>query len=109
LRTENIADRIGEAFLHDDIKFDSHPAFSHRYIVKSEDKDKVRELFSPALLTFLEGLGPDQKWHIEGGGNALVFYRFNKIAASEGIPPLLEETSTLARNFLGRCGLKTQA
>jgi len=106
MRPENFVERISDAFTHKDIDFDSHPEFSQRYLLRGEDKEKVRELFTPALLTFLEGLPADKKWHTEGDGHTLVFYRSDATAPPEEIPSLLEETVSIAKTFLSCCGLK---
>jgi hypothetical protein len=105
MRREVFFDRIGDAFVHKDINFDSHPEFSERYLLRGAEQDKIRELFTPALLTFLQGLSPEDKWHIEGVGATLILYRSDVTVGAGEIRPFLDETS-LARTFFGSCGLK---
>jgi|SRR5580658_530607 hypothetical protein len=104
LRPEGVLDRVADAFTHKDINFDSHPGFSHRYLLRGPEGDRVRELFAPPLLTFLEGLPKEEKWHMEGDGHTLILYRSNVIVSAEEIQRLLDHTSSMARTFFGSCG-----
>jgi hypothetical protein len=99
LRPEGFLDRIGEAFVHNDIDFESHPNFSQRFLLRGREVDTIRELFSPALLTFLENLPADEEWHIEGRVNNLVLYRSDETMATEGFRSFLERTSSIAKIF----------
>jgi hypothetical protein len=109
LRPEGFFDRIGEALVHKDIHFDSHPDFSHRYHLRGSDPEKIRELFSPALLTFCEGLAPEDKWHIEGNGTALILYRSDATVNPVEVRAFLDETSSIASSFFSCCGLRKSA
>lgn len=105
LRPENVLDEIGDLFLHRDIDFPSNPAFSRRYLLRGPDQDKIREMFSLALLNHFEGLPADRNWHVEGYEGTLIIYRAGKTVRPEDLPDHLNETSTLARMFFGLCGL----
>lgn len=104
MRPENFLDRIGEAFVHMDIDFDSHPGFSHRYLLRGPNEEKIRQIFTPALLSFLEQLPRDEKWSIEGNGQLLIIYCSNVTVAAESIQQLLDKTSSIAKMFLSCCG-----
>jgi hypothetical protein len=106
LHREGFFDRVGDVFTHNDIDFEFNPEFSRRYHLSGDEKERVQELFAPALLTFLEGLSPDSGWHIEGSGFTLILYRGNKTVNPDQLQPFLDETSSLASNFLQLCGLK---
>ena len=54
LKPEGIFDRLGDAIVHTDINFDSHPGFSRRYVLKSPDEAGTRRLFTPSLLSYME-------------------------------------------------------
>jgi hypothetical protein len=99
LRPEGFLDRIGDAFVHSDIDFESHPEFSQRFLLRGPSVQTIRELFSPALLTFLETLPPEEKWHIEGCVTNLIIYRADTKVAPEGYRSFLERTSSIARMF----------
>jgi hypothetical protein len=99
LRPEGFFDRIGEAFVHRDIDFDSHPEFSKRYFLRGPAEQTIRDLFSPTLISFLEGMPPDEKWHIEGADTTLVIYRANLTVSPDQFPALLDKTSSIAKTF----------
>lgn len=104
LRPENFLDRIGDAILHNDIDFDSHPEFSKRYVLKSPDEAGTRRLFTPSLLTYLEQL--QTNWCIEGSGPTLMVYRGGSRVKPFDVPAVLEETSRIARTFFASEGLR---
>jgi hypothetical protein len=106
LRSENIFDKIGDAIMHNDIDFDSHPEFSRRYMLHSPDEARIRMLFTPGLLTYLEQIPPDKKWHVEASGMSLIIYRHRWPAKAEEIPALLNETSAIARAIVDSAGIK---
>jgi hypothetical protein len=106
MRPEGFLDRIGDAFVHKDIDFASHPEFSRLYLLRGSEQDSIRELFTPALLTFLEGLPSDDKWHIEGVGATLILYRSDVTVGADRIHAFLDETFSIARTFFSSCGLK---
>jgi hypothetical protein len=106
MRPEDFLDRIGDAFVHKDIDFESHSEFSRRYLLRGPEQDNMRQLFTPALRTFLEGLPSEDKWHIEGIGPTLILYRSDVTVGADRIRAFLNETSSIARTFFSSCGLK---
>jgi hypothetical protein len=109
LRPESFMDRIGEVFMHTDIDFPSNPEFSHRYLLRGPEEEKIRELFAPALLAFLEQMPAAKKWHVEAEGSTLLLYCSDVLVDPDAIRDLLDETSSIAKTFLSCCGLKNQA
>jgi hypothetical protein len=105
LRAENIFDRIGDAFVHKDINFDSHPEFSRRYFLRSPDASATRKLFTPSLLTYLEQIPADKKWHVEASATTLIVYRGGGPLKASDILPFLDEASAMARTILSAGGL----
>jgi hypothetical protein len=99
IRPEGFLDRIGDAFVHKDIDFESHPDFSRRYLLRGPDESEIRRLFCPDLLTFLEELSRENKWHIEGADSTLFLYRSDVTIRADELPSFLEETSAIARKF----------
>jgi hypothetical protein len=87
------------------INFESHPEFTRRCYVRSDDELKTRELLTPGLLSFLEALDSNKKWRLEGDGETLLVYRSEKRVKPPDFRTLLEETSSLAGQFfaLGNC------
>ncbi len=61
------------------IEFNTHPAFSENYLLRGDDIDAIREVFTPPVLEYFEEhLG----YNAEGSGNQLLLYK-----ASKRIPP----------------------
>jgi len=106
LHREGFLERIGDMFVHNDIDFESNPEFSRRYHLSGDEKERIEELFSPSLLTFLEGLPLDSGWHVEGCGFTLILYRGNQTVNADQVQPFLDETSSLAHNFFTAGGLQ---
>ena len=96
LRPEGFLDRITEAFVHRDINFETHPEFSKRYVLRSEDETAIRAMFTPALLSFFEMLPPERKWHLEGSGSTLLAYRASSTVPPKEIQTFLDETRAIA-------------
>lgn len=99
LRPEGFLDRIGEEFVRMDIDFDSHPAFSRRYFLRGSSEALIRKLFAPSLLTFLEQLPTNEKWHIEGNLTTLVIYQSGVEVPPEELRAFLDKTATIAQEF----------
>jgi hypothetical protein len=106
LHREGFFDRVGDVFTHNDIDFESNPEFSRLYHLSGDEKERIQELLSPALLAFLEGLPPESRWHFEGCGFTLILYRGNQTVDPGQLQPFLDEASSLACNFFAACGLK---
>jgi hypothetical protein len=106
LRPENIFDKIGDAIVNRDIDFDSHPEFSRRYHLRTPEEARIRMLFNPGLLTYLEQIPPDKKWHVEASGPSLIIYRHRWPAPAVEVPALLNEASAIAKMIFQNAGIK---
>jgi hypothetical protein len=100
LRGENIFDRIGEVFVHRDIDFASNPEFSRRYFLRSPDEAGTRTLFTPSLLTYLEQIPPEEKWHVETSGQTVVVYQYRQLPKAAEIPSFLDQSAAIVRTIL---------
>lgn len=100
LRPANIADKVWDAVAHKNIHFDAEPEFARRYVLQGALPDKVRELFTPRLISFLDGLDAHEKWHIEGVGSTLVIYHSDKKTPPEQMREFLDQTTQIATTFL---------
>jgi hypothetical protein len=107
LQPKGVWQKIGEAFRHKDINFDSNPQFSQRYQLRSPDEMRTRALFTPSLLSYLESLEPGKKWCLEGGGDTLLVFRRDKKVKPEDFRSYLEETSVIATSFFSYGGAKS--
>ena len=104
LRPEGFFDRLGDAILHNDLDFDSHPEFSRRYHLRTPNEKLTRRLFSPSLMTYFEQIPADKKWHVEASGPTLVLYESRRQVSTANIPNFLSETSSIARTILSNSG-----
>ena len=106
LKPENLFDRLGDAFVHNDIDFDSNPVFSGRYALKSPDEQAARHLFTPSLLTSMEQIPTDKGWAIETSGTNLFIYRHGRTVSAADLQTFLQESSTIAMTIFSSDGLK---
>jgi hypothetical protein len=107
LRTKGILQKIGNAFVHKDINFDSHPEFSRCYQLRGPDERQIRSVFTPQLLSFLEQVDRKKKWQLEGANDTLIVYRGGKRVKPADFRRCLEETSLIATSFFSFCGAKS--
>jgi len=63
LQKEQLFDKVFDRMSTHDIDFESHPEFSHAYLLTGKDEEKIRSFFNDRLLTFLE---KNPGYHIEG-------------------------------------------
>ena len=106
LKPEGILDRIGDAIVHNDIDFDSHPEFSRRYVLKSPDEASARRFFTPAVLSYMEQIFPEMKWNIETSGINLFLYRPGRTVSPADLSTFLQQTSSVATALFNSEGLK---
>jgi hypothetical protein len=109
LKPEGILDRIGDAIVHNDIDFDSHPGFSQRYALKSPDEASTRRVFTPAVLTQIEQISSDTQWNIETSGINLFIFRAGRRVSPASLATFLQQTSTIATVIFNSEGLKNSA
>jgi hypothetical protein len=109
LKPEGLFDKIGDAFVHNDIDFDTNPVFSERYTLKSPDEQATRRLFTPSLLTSMEQLPSALGWIIEANGTNLFVYRHGHTVPASDLQTFLQETSTVARTIFSSDSLKNPA
>jgi len=87
LRPENVFHKIGKSFGYKDIDFDEHPIFSKQYLLRGEDEQEVRKLFTERALTYFD---ENKGFCVEGDGNQLLVYRSSKKVSPQNIPLFLE-------------------
>lgn len=96
LRPESVWNQLGGWTAHGDINFDSHPEFSKSYLLRGDDEDAIRELFTDDVLNFYEQ-HPDLI--TEGSGNKLLFYRDRVVVEPENIRSFLDEAFAVRALF----------
>lgn len=96
LRPQNLFHRIGGVFGYQDIDFDAHPKFSKKYLLRGNDEQKIREVFTHELLAFFE---TEEGISVEAGGDQLIFYRGGKRIRPEDVRSFMEEGLQVFRLF----------
>ena len=79
-----------------DIDFTSHPNFSKRYKLSSEEETQVRRVFQPQVLTSFENL-PDAS--VEGGGNYIFLYTAKLMLPIETLNTHLDDAKKIYNLF----------
>ncbi|MBL7661361.1 hypothetical protein JNK13_01280 [bacterium] len=97
LRPENFFDKLADTFGFKDIDLPQHPEFSKTFLIKGAEQQHVQALFSPTVITYLM---QNRDLHIEGSGNQLLIYRYNRITPAEQVSRRREEASQIARLFM---------
>jgi hypothetical protein len=88
LRPENVFHKIGSWLGYQDIDFDSHPVFSKSYLLRGEDEDAIRKLFTTAVLEYYES---QPGLSAEGSGNTLLHYRHAARVEPNAIRSFMED------------------
>lgn len=97
LRPESAWNKLGVWIGHGDINFESHPEFSRSYLLRGDDENAIRELFTDAVLNFYER-HPDLI--TEGSGTKLLFYRDRVLVKPENLRSFLDEALAVRALFL---------
>ena len=87
LRPENVFHKIGKTFGYKDIDFDMHPIFSKQYLLRGEDEQAIRQLFTERTLTYFDEY---KGLCVEGDGDRLLFYRSSKKVSPQNMSLFLE-------------------
>lgn len=77
LRHESIPDKIREKLGQKEIDFEADPKFSERYHLLGTHAAAVQEFFREDLRSVLTHMDKSKLDGMEGGGNWLIFYRWN--------------------------------
>lgn len=88
LRPERWYHKIGTMFGYQDIDFSDFPEFSRKYILRGEDEQSVRDLFTAPVVEHFERLGGISA---EGHGGRLVVYRHSRRVKPADVREFLEE------------------
>jgi hypothetical protein len=99
MQPKGIMGKIVDALSHKNMNFDSYPDFSRRYQVRSPEQERARELFTPAVLSFLESMDAKTNWSMEGSGDTVIVFRANRRVKPEELRTFVEEASALVESF----------
>jgi hypothetical protein len=82
MKPENFFHKIGSFFGMQDIDFEEHPEFSNKYLLKSEDEERMRDVFHDDVLRFFT---VEKNWTVEGVGYFLTLYQYDKLLSERHI------------------------
>ena len=100
MRPEEWHHKLRSKLGYQDIDFESHSTaveFSKKYLLRGEDEQTIRALFTDAVLTFFAA-HPD-KVCVEGSDDQLIWYQPGKIIEPEYIPAFMKEGFEVFRLF----------
>jgi hypothetical protein len=86
LRPEGIWDKVTDWYGHQDIDFDTHPAFSRKYHLRGDDEAQIRAVFTPQVLGYFEA---HPGLNLEAYGRTIMFYRLGKRVSPKDIRDFL--------------------
>jgi hypothetical protein len=95
LKPEGLFHKIGEIFGAKDIDFEDSPAFSKKYLLKSDIENETRTTFSKEIRNFLSD---KVNYIIEGNGMNLLMHTGKRTDATL-IPEVLQEQVSLFQLF----------
>jgi carbonic anhydrase len=88
LRPENVFHKVFEAFGYQDIDFAQRPEFSKRYLLRGQDEQNIRQIFSDRVLAFFET--NQERISTDAGGDQLFFYQENVPVAPQNVRQFVE-------------------
>ena len=94
---ENTFHKIGQVFGYQDIDFESFPEFSKKYLLRGEDELKIRQLFTPQIISFFES---NKNLCVEAENNTLIFYKASKRCKPDDIQEYFEKGQLIHNLFV---------
>ena len=86
LGPENFLHRIGQVFGYQDIDFEGDEEFSKTFLLRGENEDGIRRVFTPAVLAACRN-HPD--WSVQVRGGRMAVFRAGKRCKPEEVPAQL--------------------
>lgn len=81
--------------------FASHPEFCRDYLLVGREENNVRALFTPALLTFLDGLDKSKRWAVESGSGWLLVCCSGICVPVRDLGSFIDDAAALAAAIAG--------
>jgi len=97
LRPKNFFHKVGSIFGIKEIKFEANPAFTERFILKSDNEDHVRMLFKPQMLAIFES---NKGISCDGEDDFLVLYRSGKRTKPEDMIEFINKGTEIFYMFI---------
>ena len=96
LSPQTFIHKIGKIFGFQDIDFEKHPDFSDTYLLRGNDNEEVRRVFSPKILSYFER---NKGINIEAKGNIILCYKKSKRIKPDDIKDFLAEAESIFLMF----------
>ncbi|MBA3804205.1 MAG: hypothetical protein H0X14_00605 [Acidobacteria bacterium] len=97
LRPENVFHKMFGAFGYQDIDFANRPEFSRQYLLRGQDEQNIRNVFSERVLSFYET--QNQRLSTDAGGDQFFIYQEGVRLSPENIRPFVEWGKGLVNLF----------
>ena len=88
LRPENVLHKLFGAFGYQDIDFANRPEFSRQYLLRGQDEQAIRRIFSDRVLSFYES--QPQRLSTDAGADQLFIYQEDVRVSPEQIRQFVE-------------------
>jgi hypothetical protein len=96
LSPEGLAHKLVSLFGYQDIDFPEDPEFSARYLLRGQDEELIRRLFSTLVRSWLK---ERKGWSIEGHGEWVAVFRNNKRVEPHELINFLAEASQIVESM----------
>jgi hypothetical protein len=96
LRPEGVLHKVFGAFGYQDIDFAQRPEFSKQYLLRGQDEQGIRRVFSNRLLSFYE---TNTRFSTDGGVNQLFIYQENVTVTPENVQQFVQWARGLVNLF----------
>ncbi len=96
LKPENLLHKIGQVFGYQDIDFEMFPVFSKKFLLKGEDEDLIRHLFSEDIVHFF---CDDFKLQCEANNFFFILYKEGHLVNSPDLASFWKKGEQLFQLF----------
>lgn len=104
LSKEGFFSKIADKFINKDIDFHDYPDFSDKYVLKGDDEQAIRAIFTSEALVFFENIEREsgKRCYLESNGRELIFCTPSKRVKPENINIFMEKTKQCFGLFVKR-------
>ena len=88
IKPKGFEDLLGKLFVAKEPLFPAYPDFSKHYKILGRDRPAIRYAIKPEIFQLFT---PKGKWHLEGEGQFLIWYRKNKTLRPTQLMPFYED------------------
>lgn len=92
LKPENALHKIGQIFGYQDIDFEKFPEFSKRFLLRGDDEERIRSVFTSSLIRYLE---KNPNLCLEAKNQTLIIYQDGQRCKTHEIKDFYQDGQTL--------------